>query len=93
MPAIRHHYNRGQRNGPGDHAPHINFTHVNGDIHVELKKTIQSGEQRTLLLTPERFFEISHKSDEIPQAGRHMAEYQVNALVPDYPILLPYVNF
>ncbi|CAF1072942.1 unnamed protein product [Adineta ricciae] len=76
MPAIRHHYNRGPRNGPGDHAPHINFTHIGGHIHVELKKAIQSGEERTLLLTPERFFEISHKSDEIRQAGRHMAEYQ-----------------
>ena len=60
-----------------DHAPHINLTHVNGDIHVELKKTIQSGQQRTLLLTAEQFFEISHKSDEIRQAGRAMAEYKV----------------
>ncbi|CAF3666708.1 unnamed protein product [Rotaria sp. Silwood1] len=56
--------------GPGDHAPHINLTHVNGDIHVELKKKIPSGEERTLPLTPEQFFQISYKSDEIRQAGR-----------------------
>jgi len=62
--------------GAGVHAPHINLTHVNGDIRVELKKTIQSGEERTLLLTPEQFFEISHKSDEIRQAGHAMADYR-----------------
>lgn len=69
--------NRGEtlskRASAGDHAPHINFTYVNGDIHIELNKTIQSGAQRSLLLTPEKFFEISHKSDEIYEAGKAMA--------------------
>ncbi|CAF0994087.1 unnamed protein product [Rotaria magnacalcarata] len=60
---------------PGEHAPHINLTHVNGDIHVQLKKKIQSGEERTLLLTPEQFFQISDKIDEIRQAGHIMADY------------------
>lgn len=64
--------------GSGKHAPHIKLTHVNGDIHIELKKKIQSGEERTLLLKPEQFFEISHKSDEIQQAGRQMAAYKVS---------------
>ncbi|CAF1364059.1 unnamed protein product [Rotaria sordida] len=61
--------------GAGDHAPHINFTHVNGDVQIELKKVIQSGVQRSLLLTPEKFFEISHKSDDIYAAGNAIADY------------------
>ena len=59
--------------GAGDHAPHINFTHTNGDIHIELKKMIQSGAERSLLLTPEKFFEISHQSDDIFEAGKAIA--------------------
>ncbi|CAF4131729.1 unnamed protein product, partial [Rotaria sp. Silwood1] len=59
--------------GAGDHAPHINFTHANGDVQIELKKVIQSGVQRSLLLTPEKFFEISHKSDDIYKAGNAIA--------------------
>ncbi|CAF1151790.1 unnamed protein product [Rotaria sp. Silwood1] len=61
--------------GAGDHAPHINFTHANGDVQIELKKVIQSGVQRSLLLTPEKFFEISHKSDDIYKAGNAIADY------------------
>ncbi|CAF2615057.1 unnamed protein product [Rotaria sp. Silwood2] len=61
--------------GPGDHAPHINFTHVNGDIQIELKKVIQSGVERSLLLIPEKFFEISHESDDIFEAGKAIAGY------------------
>jgi hypothetical protein len=57
----------------GHYAPHINLTHANGDIQVELKKVIQSGEQRSLLITPEKFFEIAHENDNIQQAGRAMA--------------------
>ncbi|CAF1300764.1 unnamed protein product [Adineta steineri] len=68
----RHYSNN---NGAGDHAPHINFTHVDGDIKVVLKKVIQSGVERSLLLTPEKFFEISHKSDDIVKAGKAMADY------------------
>jgi hypothetical protein len=71
------HYSNNNRHhdGAGDHAPHINLTYVNGDVHVELKKVIQSGEQRTLILKAEQFFEISFKSDEIRKAGREMAQY------------------
>ncbi len=72
----RHHpYNRIHRGGAGTHAPHINLTYVDGDVHVELKKVIQSGEQRTLILKAEQFFEISSKSNEIQKAGREMADY------------------
>ncbi|CAF4994260.1 unnamed protein product, partial [Rotaria sp. Silwood1] len=63
-------------NGGGHHAPHINITHDNGDLRIELKKNIQSGEERRLLLTPEQFFEISEKSDEIQRAGRIMSDYR-----------------
>ena len=59
--------------GAGTHAPHINFTHANGDIQVVLKKVIQSGVERSLLLTPEKFFEISNKSNDVLQAGKAMA--------------------
>ncbi|UJR24888.1 hypothetical protein I4U23_006256 [Adineta vaga] len=59
--------------GSGVHAPHINFTYANGDIQVVLKKVIQSGVERSLLITPEQFFEISHKSNDILQAGKAMA--------------------
>ena len=59
--------------GAGDHAPHINFTHMDGDIQIELKKTIQSGAQRSILLKPEKFFEVSHKSDDIFAAGKAIA--------------------
>lgn len=73
----RHHpYYSGRRDGAGTHAPHINFTYVDGDVHVELRKTIQSGEQRTLILKAEQFFGISLKSGEIRKAGREIANYQ-----------------
>lgn len=62
-------------NGAGTYAPHINLTYVDNDVHVELKKTIQSGEERTLILTAEQFFAISHKSDEIKHVGNEIADY------------------
>ena len=68
--------NRRHQDGAGVHAPHINLIHVDGDVHVELKKTIQSGAQRSLILTAEQFFEISLKSDEIQRAGREMSNYR-----------------
>jgi hypothetical protein len=85
-PYSRNHGGRQNNNGgAGDHAPHINLTHANGDIQVELKKVIQSGVERSLLLTPEKFFEISHKSDDILQAGRAMAgEFFMNHLNLNY---------
>lgn len=69
-------YNRRHHAGGGVHAPHINLTYVHGDVHVELKKTIQSGAQRSLILTSEQFFEISLKSGEIQKAGREIADYR-----------------
>jgi hypothetical protein len=67
--------------GVGDHAPQINFTHINDDIQIELKKVIQSGETRSLLLTPEKCFEISHKSEDIFTAGKAIAStYFINYL-------------
>jgi hypothetical protein len=57
----------------GHHAPHINLTHANDDIQIELKKVIRSGEQRSLLITPEKFFEIANGSDDIQQAGKAIA--------------------
>jgi Ring finger domain len=62
-------------NGPGDHAPHISFVHRLGLIHIELKKQIQSGEERSLLLTSEEFFDISLASKVIRQAGGAIANY------------------
>lgn len=70
--------------GGGHHAPHINITHDNGDIRIELKKRIQSGEERKLLLTPEQFFDISNKSDEIERAGRIMSDYRVSYVLVHY---------
>lgn len=70
-----HPYSYRNNNGAGTYAPHINLTYVNNDVHVELKKTIQSGEQRTLILKPEHFFEISFKSNDIRQAGNEIANY------------------
>lgn len=67
---------RGWGDGAGTHAPHINLTYLNNDVHIELKKTIQSGEQRTLILSPEQFFEISKKSDQIKHVGGEIANYQ-----------------
>lgn len=67
---------RNHDNGAGTYAPHINLTYVNGDVHVELKKTIQLGAQRTLILKTEHFFDISFKSDDILKAGREIADYQ-----------------
>ncbi|CAF1238466.1 unnamed protein product [Adineta steineri] len=61
--------------GAGAHAPHINLTYVDNDVHIELKKVIQSGEKRTLILKAEQFFEISQKNDEIKLAGRNIANY------------------
>lgn len=58
-----HPYGNRHRDGAGDHAPHINLTYVDGDVHVELRKHIQSGAQRTLILKVEQFFDISFKSD------------------------------
>lgn len=72
------HYSNHHRHddGAGTHAPHINLTYVDGDVHVELKKVIQSGVQRTLLLKAEQFFEISFKSDDIRKAGREISSYR-----------------
>ncbi|CAF4146129.1 unnamed protein product, partial [Adineta steineri] len=61
--------------GAGAHAPHINLTYVDNDVHIELKKVIQSGEKRTLILKAEQFFEISQKNDEIKRAGGEIANY------------------
>ncbi|CAF1197047.1 unnamed protein product [Adineta steineri] len=61
--------------GAGAHAPHINLTYVDNDVHIELKKVIQSGEKRTLILKAEQFFEISQKNDEIKRAGGKIANY------------------
>jgi hypothetical protein len=73
----RRYTNSGRRHddGAGTHAPHINLTYVDNDVHIELKKVIQSGEERTLILKPEQFFEISKKSDEIKHVGREIANY------------------
>lgn len=71
-----HPYASRHRDGPGDYAPHITLIYVDGDVHVELKKTIQSGQQRTLILTTEQFFDISFKSDHIRKAGREIASYR-----------------
>ena len=62
-------------NGPGYHTPHISFVHRSGEIHIELKKRIQSGEERSLLLTSEDFFDISSASNVIRQAGAAIANY------------------
>ena len=56
---------RHRGNGAGTHAPHTNLTYVNNDVLGELRKTIPLGEQCTFILTPEHFFEISGKSDQI----------------------------
>lgn len=70
-----HPYGNRHRDGAGDHAPHINLIYVDGDVHVELKKTIQSQQQRTLILTAEQFFDISFKSDDIQKSGCEIANY------------------
>ncbi len=54
----------------------LNANYAENDVSsIFLKKVIESGEERTLILKPEQFFEISKKSDEIKHVGREIANY------------------
>lgn len=61
--------------GAGKYAPSISFVYQNEQVQIELKKNIQNGEERTLILTSDEFFQISFESNEIRQVGNAIAAF------------------
>ena len=72
---MTHRYHPWHRSGEGKFAPHISFVDQSGQIYIELKKKISTGQERILLLTSEQFFKISFQSNSIRQAGNAINNY------------------